>query len=232
VERARIVQGWELAGKPWEEKIRHLIVEARLDGHGILFVDNVSRAAGIEDEGGVEFGRAVEQLADACRSHDIALLFDVHHKKGRDSIENKSRGGTAVPGAVEVNVEIVRVGGHGSRKRKLTAFGRVQATNWERVIELAADGTSYTDADDEPSRADRTEADLLAAMWKLRNYPDGVTVKTFQPIIGLGEKATRSRLKELADAGYAEVIESVTTGKGRTPTVYKPVAPLADRSEP
>ena len=154
LERAFIMFGWELAGRTWADKVAVLVALAQHRGHDILFVDNTSRAAQIEDEGGVEFARAVEKLQEACRTAGLTLIIDVHHKKGRDSIENKTRGGTGVQGAVDINVEVERVGGHSSRKRRLTAFGRVRATNWQKVIELSADGREYALATDDHTEVD------------------------------------------------------------------------------
>jgi len=85
----------------WEEKVRCLVRWAVAEGHGLIFLDNISRIAVIEAEGGVERARGVEKLQDACREAGLTLLIDAYHKKGKDGVENKLRGGSGLPGAVE-----------------------------------------------------------------------------------------------------------------------------------
>ena len=127
-------------------------LEGRRDRWGafldrLVFVDNLSRAAGIEDEAGTELARALEHLMDRARGASLAVLIDHHHKKGHDAIENKSRGSTSIAGATDINVEMVRDGHRGSRRRKLSAQGRLRVSNWERIVELSDDGREYRAAD-------------------------------------------------------------------------------------
>lgn len=127
LQRSVVVSGHELAGYGWGEKVGLLVKHAVEDGHGVIFVDNISRAAGIEDENGTEMARACEQLIDRAREHGIACILDHHHKKGGSALEDKSRGGTALAGAVDINVEMVRSNDWTSRTRTLSARGRPQS---------------------------------------------------------------------------------------------------------
>ena len=52
VKRARIVEAHDLAGLDWNAKVDRLVGAALVEGRGLIFVDNASRAAGIEDEAG------------------------------------------------------------------------------------------------------------------------------------------------------------------------------------
>jgi hypothetical protein len=221
LKRARIVFGWEFGDKSWAQKVQTLVDLTVLEGHGIVFVDNTSRAAGITDEGGTEFARAVETLIDACRAAGLTLIIDVHHKKGRDSIENKTRGGTGVQGAVDINVEVERVGARGSRRRKLTAFGRVQATHWERVIELSEDGTEYTLADDEPEEVDVETQNAFLDAVRLRECGGPITAENFGKLPGVGVKKGQAinRLKVLEADGVA----IKHAGSGTIPDTYEAV---------
>jgi hypothetical protein len=143
LERAQIIFGYEFGGLSWAEKVERLTDAAVIGGHQLVFVDNISRATGVEDENGVELGKAAALLGDAVARNGLAGLIDHHHKKGTGSIEDKSRGGTALPAACDVNVEMFRDGSWTSRRRKLSARGRVSATIWQREIELSEDGDSY-----------------------------------------------------------------------------------------
>lgn len=74
LEKAFIVYGWELAGLDWHAKVDRLVALADEHGHGVLFVDNVSRAAAVEDDVVVARARKsgaatrlVVELADALR---------------------------------------------------------------------------------------------------------------------------------------------------------------------
>jgi hypothetical protein len=217
--RARIVFGWEFGDKSWSQKVQTLVELTVLEGHGIVFVDNTSRAARITDEGGTEFARAVETLIDACRAAGLTLIIDVHHKKGRDSIENKTRGGTGVQGAVDINVEVERVGARSSRRRKLTAFGRVQATHWEKVIELSEDGTEYTLANDEPETVDVETQTAFTDAVKLRDCTEPITAEAFGEMIGVKKGQAINRLRVLEDNGVA----IKHPGSGPHPATYEAV---------
>jgi hypothetical protein len=208
---ARVIYGYELAGMKWPEKVQRVVAEAGLDGHAIVFLDNVSRSAAIEDESGVEMGRAVEKLQDACRAAGLALLMDHHHKKGRDSVENMSRGGTGLPGATDINVEMLRVGkGRTGRKRRLDAVGRLRACNWVRTFELAEDGTDYAEVSNDAADDDDVEHDDFPDIVMLRTLAmsDGpVTAERFAAAIGKTIRTGRRRLKALVDEGLAELVE-------------------------
>ncbi len=225
--RARVIMDYELAGRAWEEKIAAVVAEAVADGHGVLFADNISRLAGIQDESGVELARAVERLQAACRAAGLSLIYDHHHKKGRDTIENKGRGGTALAGAADVILDIERVGGRGSRKRRLTARGRLRSVNWQRTVELLADGTDYISTDDpavdgEADAEKRAEGKLFWALLKLRELVIDkgcpVTAVEFATAIGKSRQVAMDRLNGLVTEGLA------VKHTDYTPYTFGPVA--------
>jgi hypothetical protein len=221
LKRARIIFGWELASLSWAEKVNKLIFEANLDGHQVLFIDNFSRAARVEDEAGPESARAAELLLDKAKPAGIAVIIDWHHKKGRDSIENKSRGGTGLAGAMDINVEMERIGGRDSRRRRLTAQGRMRATHWTRVVELSDEGTEYTDVTDtaevevpDPDAQRRwTDIELL-------RQTGTVTAEQFKVLIDKSLSTAKRRLAELVDEGLAE---RHNPGGVREPITYSAV---------
>jgi hypothetical protein len=217
---ARIVYGWELATLPWPDKVAKVVEEAQADGHQIVFVDNVSRSSGVEDEAGVELARAVEVLMDSCRRAGLLLIIDHHHKKGAAKTEDKSRGGTALAGAMDINVEIERVGT--GRARKLTSRGRLVATNWTRTVELSEDGTSYSDAAAGSGGEDVAE-ETQQAWTDLQSLRDQgpLTVRGFAGLIGKTEPTARRRLNALVHLGHAEVEIGQLGRGGKEPSLYR-----------
>jgi AAA domain len=213
--RARIVYGWQLAHlATWPEKAEALVRIAALVGAGIVFVDNISRAAGIEEESGNELSRlGLEPLISRARPLGLSVIIDHHHKKGRDSAENMARGGTSLPGAVEVKLDMFRVGKRmNDRRRKLTAVGRIRATVWERAFELTEDGRDYveietpTDAEREERRKSEALGELLGDVRTLHELGGETTVKRFAKVLGNVHRTTaKRRLDELVEEGLADV---------------------------
>jgi hypothetical protein len=203
--RARIIYGWELRDLgAWPAKVAYLAAAASAEGHGVVFVDNISRAAGADDEAGTELARAAETLSEAMAAAGITTIVDHHHRKAAGKTEDKSRGGTALAGAMDSNVEIERVGDWLSRVRKVSSRGRLRATNWERQIALSDDGSSYdivADVADPQLSADRQRLALLRAA------PDGLTCDEFQESAGLSKSAAYNALRGLVTHGWAEEVD-------------------------
>lgn len=142
VERAFIVYHWELAMMTWPQKVDWL-AKATLDkGAQCLFVDNISSATGVDDENGVALARSVEPLTQKAKEHNIALLYDRHQRKSGGQVEDLSRGGTALAGAVDQIVAMMKADGN---ERKLKSWGRLWHHNWERTVELTEDHRDFRD---------------------------------------------------------------------------------------
>lgn len=130
--------------KRWAATVQVLVNTAVAGGHKILFVDNISRAAGIEEEGGVELTRAVEIVAEAGKRAGLTVIVDHHHRKSGGDMRDRSRGGTGAGGAVDVALSMDRGKTAADRKRDLVSVGRMKATVWEMTVELDEDGQDYT----------------------------------------------------------------------------------------
>lgn len=204
----------------WAQKVERIVDEATATGCQLVFVDNISRASWTDDENGVELGRRLEVLQDQLRVAGLAALVDHHHKKGAGAIEDKSRGGTALAGACDVNIDMVRQGGHDSRTRKVTSLGRRRATTWTRIVELSEDGRTYvghaTSQDDDATTTDRAAERLLMDKIALTQLGE-TTVTEFMRRIGLSKNPARNRLEALVAGGHA------TVDKARAPHVFRPV---------
>lgn len=166
---------------------RVLAGEAARRGHGILFVDNVSRAARIEEESGLELARAVEVLIEECTPYGLTVIVDHHHRKSGGDMRDRSRGGSATVGAVDVAVSMDRGKDASDRKRGLMTVGRLRATNWSKVVELAADGRGYTvteavENEDDGTPGNRVEARRLASLLDLTLEAKAATGEPWVPI--------------------------------------------------
>ena len=197
---ALLIYGHELAGRTWPQKVEALVAATVADGAGVLYVENISRAAGIGDEAGVELARAVELLGERTKAVGIAAICDHHHRKAAGRVEDKSRGGTGTAGATDNNVEVERVGDITSRTRRISSLGRVRATNWVRTIELGEDNRSYHEVD-----ANRTDPKLatLAARdtWTAAEFAEAI------------ERQRTTAQRWLDDCAYVEKVRD-----GRTVT--------------
>lgn len=203
---ATIIYGHEVAGMEWPERCRFLVARATEDGHGIVFQDNISRAARVEDEAGTELARAAEVLSDECKAAGLTLIIDHHHKKGSASVEDKSRGGTALSGMTDNNIEIVRSGDVTSRFRKITSVGRMSGSIWERRIALDDDGRGYTLVADDDEPQDAAGRDRLD---KLRDAGEpGVTAPEFAELIDASDDTARRVLNQWVEGGMATMDDS------------------------
>ena len=130
--------------KRWSAVVQVLINTAKEHGHEIIFIDNISRHAQIEDEGGTELARATEVAASAAKRAGLTLIVDHHHRKSGGDMRDRSRGGTGTAGSVDVSLSMDRGKTQADRKRDLVCIGRIKATNWEKTIELNEDWSDYT----------------------------------------------------------------------------------------
>lgn len=172
--QATIIQGRDLSKLhlDWASTITLLVKVAVERQHGILYLDNVSRTsrADNDDESGVRFARRVEALADAATEAGLTLIVDHHNRKSGGKTEDRFRGGTALPGAMDNIINIERSGEWTSRRRVLSSRGRLQNTIWERTIELTPAFDDYTEVlgDDRlrtlASRDTWTKAELAEAL--------------------------------------------------------------------
>jgi hypothetical protein len=204
-EDVAVVYGWQLYPiGTWAQKIAVLRKAVGLFGAGLLFIDNISRAAAIDDESGTELARAVEPLSEAAKQDRFAVLFDHHHRKGGGPLEDMSRGGTALAGATENNIELTKVGsGWGGRARRVSSKGRISATIWQQVIELTEDGTDYreTETPQYEDADDRYRA-LLAECFG----GTGATPAMFAEEAGITTDYARRKLKQLVEDGAAQIV--------------------------
>jgi AAA domain len=207
--RASIVDGYALAGLSWGAKVEALVDEAVFYGHKIIYIDNLSRATGVsgDEENNNTLGRLTGELGDRAKAAGLGgVLLNHHHKKGGDSIWDKSRGGTALAAAVDVEVAMEEVGGTLDRRRRLSARGRMSATRWVMGIELADDRRQYVQVDipESTRRVDKAALALQHDFALLDGYEHPVTAKEFSVHFpGMAVNTVKAHLGRLVDAGCA-----------------------------
>lgn len=222
---ATIVFGWELTKLDgWAAKADYLVKRASDDGHGVIFVDNIARATGAtnEDENGRNLAKAAEKLGELAQAAGLTLWIDHHHRKGAGQLEDKSRGGTALSGACDVNVEIERIGDWTSRARRISARGRLSATVWEQTITLAEDGRSYravSGADGPADSKTRQRLRMLADAGEA-----GLTVAEFMESAEITKAPASRALAEYVEQGRAEIVPDSKPRRYRIPADADEVA--------
>ncbi len=177
--RSLPTKGWER----WTATARALVNTAVAGGHELLFIDNISSAAKIEDESGIELARSIEILAEAAKRAGLTLIVDHHHRKSGGDMRDRSRGGTGAVGAVDVALSMDRGKDASDRRRPLMCVGRRRATNWSKTVELAENGGSYTIVDqaaEEDSGTTKTSLEQRR-LAELREYNSAQYADTGEP---------------------------------------------------
>lgn len=197
-----IVRNYAVADRPFVEKLALLEDLAKRHKAELVVIDPFSRVAMIEDESGTEPGRRAEEASDFAQRTSLAVVLIHHNRKSSGgAVEDAFRGSTSLTAAMDVICQVDRVRKKGPNIRRLTTWGRVEASNWTREIEL--DGATYTGGPDEAGG----DALLL----------DGqMTVRDFAAVIAASEKTARRRLNAMVESGDATVDES------QQPFVYSP----------
>jgi hypothetical protein len=129
----------------WQAYVRHLAEVVRRRDVRLVCLDTLAVLSPCDDE-----NDAMKMMATLTPLHAVAeagaAVLIVHHpRKGDGDQAQASRGSGALPGFVDVIVEVRRVknAAPGCRRRDLTAYSRFDDTPAELRIELSEDGTTY-----------------------------------------------------------------------------------------
>jgi hypothetical protein len=140
----------------WLAFIQHVAGLVREYDLSLVVFDTLSALSPCDDE-----NDAAKMLAALTPLHLItnagaAVQLAHHPRKGDGGEGQASRGSGALPGFVDVILEMQRArpGERGNRQRELTAYSRFDDTPAELVIELHEDGSGYRSLGS-PAEADR-----------------------------------------------------------------------------
>lgn len=194
------------ARREWESFVAYLAELVSERRFNIVVVDTIAGLLPIDNENdAAQVQTALLPLHRITEAGAAVLL--VHHPKKGDAGEGQAaRGSGALPGFVDVILELRRYAPaeRDDRRRTLTAYSRFDETPPEVVIELGDDGYRLVGGKADAKRADRMDAigELLpgtapglTAEEILNAWPDGNGV----PKPGL--RTARADLKHGADSG-------------------------------
>jgi predicted ATP-dependent serine protease len=210
----RIVYRHETLDWSWAEVV---IASAELLGEqdsGLLVVDTLNNWAGLSDDAENRAGAWIETVQPlmAAAGRGVAVLATAHQRKSSGAYGEAVRGSNALPGSVEVVVELERTS-FGESIRELAAVSRFQATPASLLCELSADQYVPLDRESVGRQGERTK--VLAALERSGDWIDAQTV-AHEAEVGL--RTARERLNELAAEG---LIEKTGDGVRGNPFLYR-----------
>ena len=211
-----------LMGKPslraWESFIGHIASHARASKADLVVIDTLGKFAPWKCENDAAEVQATLNPLDRITSDGAGLLC-FHHagnneSKGQGTL---SRGSTALPGAVDIILEMKRFRPEekADRRRVISGWGRFDDIPDEVVIELANDGLSYRAEGDRKAVAGRElHADLL---FLLPTEPPGLTADELHDGLPEANRAKRATLVSALMGGVGTEWQSSGTGKKGSP---------------
>jgi hypothetical protein len=140
----------------WQAFIQHLAKLVRQRDLALVCFDTLAALSPCDDENDAAKMLAALTPLQLLTEAGAAVLLVHHPRKGDGGEGQASRGSGALPGFVDIIVEMRRVRStdRANRQRELTAYSRFDETPAELVIELADDGTGYRSLGS-PADADR-----------------------------------------------------------------------------
>lgn len=135
-------------GRSWDTILLQIRHYAHMYHNPLIIIDTLSRHWGIDDENdNAKVERAMGPLIAIARGTGASLLLVHHTRKSGGSGGAASRGGGAIVGAVDIILELDRVGrGDKTNKRKIESYSRYGETpgrDEPMVIQLSEEGYVY-----------------------------------------------------------------------------------------
>ncbi len=137
------------AGKPgadqWRALIDQIVGIHQEHGMDLVVIDSLANLAPYKSENeACEMLRTLLPL-QSLTNVGMSVLLSAHPSKGKSLGSQAARGSGALPGFVDIIVEMSRVspGNVHDRRRRLKGYSRYAATPPVWVIELTADGVDY-----------------------------------------------------------------------------------------
>ncbi len=151
-------------GEEWREFVAYLAALVRRDGYTIIVFDTVAVCWPVSDENDASKVIAALQPLHAITELGAGVLLVHHPRKGDAGEGQAARGSGALPGFVDVIIELRRLNpkNREDRRRVLTAYSRFDETTPEVVLELTDD--EYRTIG---TKADARQSDRLAVISNL-----------------------------------------------------------------
>jgi hypothetical protein len=167
----------------------------------LVVLDTIGKFAPWENENDAAQVQAAMNPLDRLTKAGLAVL-PIHHFGKTDGSEGRAaRGSTALPGSVDVMLELRRYKANDrhDRRRVLTGFGRFDDIPEEVVIELIAGGDDYTAEGDRRAVADEEATQAILEMLPLT--PPGLTAEEVHEALPEAGRPRRSDVMRLLQAG-------------------------------
>lgn len=130
-------------GPEWTRIIGEIVREIEKGTYGLVVIDTLASWWPVLNENDAgEMGEALAPLR-AISNAGAGLLLCHHPRKGDGQHATATRGSGALPGFVDLIVELRRYAtddGDPDTRRRLTAYGRFEGVPDERIIDLGPDG--------------------------------------------------------------------------------------------
>lgn len=190
------------ARSDWESFVKALAERVNAEGYAAIIFDTLSAVNPVADE-----NDAAAMMAALTPLHHLteagAAVLIIHHPRKGDGNEGQaSRGSGALPGFVDIILELRRFEPENAqdRRRVLTAYSRFDETPSEVVLELGDEGYAVVGTKADAKRTDRQAiiASLLAANL------EGSTIDGLReqwPVDGVPKPSRRTLANDL-DIGF------------------------------
>lgn len=191
--------------------------------NALIIIDTLSRHWNIEDENNNAMVEGVlNPLIAVVRKTGCAVVLIHHTRKSGGSGGVASRGGSALVGAVDVILEMARVGKDRTTKRRLEGYSRYKGTPDDIIIQLTDDGYIVAKDDfdmeaDDPSAGLRGGSTESRVRQWLRMHDGWWQADAIAGAMGLGVRTVREACAFLT---AREEIEAQGDGKKGHPYQY------------
>lgn len=187
----------------WNLFVDHLSTLVKEHQYGVVVLDTLARLSPVDDENDAAKVQAALSPLHKLTETGVAVQL-VHHPKKGDAAEGQAaRGSGALPGFVDIIIEMRRTVGSDRRcrQRTLTSYSRFDETPEELVIELDQAGTTYAVV------GTKADADRLARQTAIRGILPTVDAGSFTVDEVLShwpegsKKPSRTRLSDILSKG-------------------------------
>ena len=214
----------------WPTVAHEALMEARRISARLLVVDTLPQFARLAGDNENAAGFARDALAPLSKAEDLGIIIEFHDRKSGGDPGDSTRGSSAFGGAVDIIVDIKRMGGDGQeRRREFACVGRFGDLPDKVIGELRDDGYHLLgDVRDVAIRdaKDAIRAVLLISSQRIgegpveENKTSGMTEAAIAEEVGPEIKKTTAgkALREMYKAG--EVKREGSGGRGGAFTYF------------
>jgi hypothetical protein len=202
-------RGDGVRGRTWEQVIKKAARQVVRQGIRVVVVDTWDKWTDLDGEQANQAGAVVSKVSPLLALAELGIcVVVVHHdRKSGGKNGHQVAGSTALPGAVDVIVNVERESDRQDDTRRIfLAVGRFGEHTPAKITARLENGEYKRVEDGLPptASAELRQADDDVAKLKAHGIP--ITAKDFGPMIDRKEKAAKARLDKLVELGFAEPV--------------------------